>query len=182
MRWFVLGCCLVAARVLAHDFCSVEFPRQDVLTKKVVPTPAGWTVGNKRVIVLRLEFPDRIESTATEQQCREMMDYADRFMRTNSYGALTLTTTISPPLRLAKPEREYGSDAEIAHYAWELAGQVGIREQDFDLDVFVGLRNIARGAYAVLGARGTYMTRPAADYVIVHELGHNLGLMHANGW
>jgi hypothetical protein len=148
----------------------------------LVAPSTNWTTGNKRVALLRLEFPDRPQLAPDEQLCRDMMAFADRVMRTNSYGALSLTSTISPMLKLPKNRSEFTNDFDIEATAWELAAQSGIRKEDFDLDVYVGWGGVVMTASGVIGGRGVYMNFATMDGTIVHELGHNLGLVHANSW
>lgn len=166
-------------------FCGTIKPRtQSFLKAADLPAPPpGWTIGNKHVVVLRLEFPDRLESAPSEEACRTMMDYAGRVLWTNSYGALTLDSTISPALKFPKPEAQYANTGEITTTAWQLANDAGIHQDDFDLEVVVGFRSsLSLEGFATVGGRGLSLRSAAANYVIVHELGHNLGLMHANGW
>lgn len=143
---------------------------------------SSWTIGNKRILVLRLEFPDRVDATATEQQCRDMMEYADRLLQTNSYGAFSLTATISPVVKMPKPEIEFTGPAEIETVAWQLALNAGIHREDFDLDVIVGLSQLDVDAYGNVGIRGIVLKRAEVSSTVVHEIGHNLGLLHARAW
>jgi hypothetical protein len=168
----------------AKEFlCGASLQSQRLSEKaSLSQATAGWAVGNKKVVVLRLEFPDQLGTAPTERECREMMEYADRALRTNSYGVFSLDWTVSAAIRMPKPESELGNLAEIETVAWQLAGDGGVRRDDFDLDVIVGLRQLGSGSYGNIGTRGIMMNRAAANSAIVHELGHNLGLLHARSW
>lgn len=175
---------LLLALVLSVVISGKDIRGQSAMIPQKAASPAAssWTTGNKRVVVLRLEFPGQVEPAPTEQECQGMMDYADRVLRTNSYGAFSLTSTISSLLEMPKPEIDFADRSEIETNAWQLAAQAGIHREDYDLDVIVGTTRWNGEAYANIGGRGIVMKRAAADSVIVHEFGHNLGLAHANSW
>jgi hypothetical protein len=175
---------LLAALVLSIAISAKDFRCETATLPQKASVSAGssWTTGNKRVVVLRLEFPGQVEPAPTEQECQGMMDYADRVLRTNSYGVFSLTSTISPLLEMPKPEIDFADRSEIETNAWQLAAQTGIHREDYDLDVIVGTTQWNGEAYGNIGGRGIVMKRAAADSVIVHEFGHNLGLAHANSW
>jgi len=156
------------------------------------PPETDWTTGLKKVLYLRATFSDqRSHVPQTLDSARRSMAFADAFVRSNSYGKTSFATTFTGVLVLPQPESFYfargwdrlRADAVAAAKAQHPAAW---NAADFDLDVVrydggPAASNGTATAWAYTGSRGAWL-RSDLPAVAMHELGHNLGLSHANLW
>jgi hypothetical protein len=112
------------------------------------------------------------------------MAEVNRFFVANSYGALSLKTKLTRTYVLPKTDAEYvalGIGA-IRDDALAAALADGKDWLDYDLDVIQYAGGPGGfGGTAVINGRGCWL-RDTGTGVAIHELGHNLGLHHANAW
>jgi hypothetical protein len=139
----------------------------------------------QRILFLRVVFADALEPSISEAAAHAMLALADAFYRTNSYGLLGLAGTVTPPLLLPRTRSWYAISQDcrtLREDALQAATAMGFPPTDFDLDVVhhpeIFLNSRAR---ATVGSRGIWM-QTSQPQALVHELGHNLGLWHANSW
>lgn len=148
---------------------------------------SAWTTGPKTFLYIRARFADQdasaLPSLATVQgTVNSMRDH----MRAFSYNLLPeITGTYTDVVALPRTAAEYNGDdipilldaanaAKAANPAWDRANF------NFYAVRFVG----GPGGYAgqaYVGATGIWMKSDNGG-VAAHELGHNLGLLHANSW
>ena len=159
------------------------------------PTPATaalnpYTTGPKTFLYIRVRFSDQAATALpTDAQVQAQITGLNDFMRDFSYGQLSqVTGTITPILALANPTQFYvdqGNDTGIRTILAEartLAAAAGFNYTNFSFEAasYVGGPGSFAGA-AYVGARGMWLKTSDAG-VAAHELGHNLGLLHANYW
>ncbi len=143
--------------------------------------------GTKSVLYIRVAYAD--SPTAEPQSLTDaqaMMDTVNQFMQSNSWGQLSLATAITGLVVLPQTQAYYisagdrvlqsdaRSAAAAANPAWNYLNYT------YDVVRFNG----GPGAYlgqAYVGTRGLWLKASLAE-VAQHELGHNLGLYHANAW
>ncbi len=149
-----------------------------------------YTTGPKTFLLMRVRFSDQADSVLpTEVQAQTQLTGLNDFMRDFSYGQLTqVLGTVTPILVLANPTQYYidqGNDMGIRTILAEartLAAAAGFIYTNFSFEAasYVGGPGAFAGA-AYVGARGMWLKTADAG-VAAHELGHNLGLLHANYW
>jgi hypothetical protein len=158
------------------------------------------TSGTKRVLFIRVRFAG--EPADAEPQSvanvEAMFAAADEFFRANSFGALAIQSVITPVYTLTQTADWYkASDASgyalnilqearaVAASPGAAAGNSGLAAYNYlDYDFEVVRYSGGPGGFsgqAYVGVRGCWLKSSAAG-VLAHELGHNLGLWHANYW
>jgi|GEM_PF-2297814 len=161
--------------------------RDGVIIAPAAEVRSTWTTGPKTFLYVRARFADQAESAlpslATVQgTVNSMRDH----MRAFSYSLLPdITGTYTDVIALPKTIAEYGSNdipilldaanaAKAVNPVWDRANY------SFFAVRFVG----GPGGYAgqaYVGSTGIWMKSDNGG-VAAHELGHNLGLLHANSW
>ena len=153
--------------------------------------PVAWTTGKKNVLFIRVDFSDREGNPLNDEAAMFSMNRTNEFLGDNSYGKLMIDTTLVPGvLRMPKPAAWYQAepesrDDELLDHARDAARVVGAKYnyRDYDLyivcfdSIFDGWAGKAR-----VGTIGLWLNGGFSNDTIQHELGHNLGLYHANAW
>ena len=167
--------------------------------------PSIWTEGPKKALVIRVDFSD-VPGTPRNTNSEEvtptlattlMNGVVATYMSEVSYRKASLslaTADVTPVLRMPRPASFYATrdDAnQLRVDALAAAAGAGYTIATYDRQL-VAFSNIngsrisgSRFTWAGLGQVGgpfTWYNGYFQDLVIVHELGHNLGLWHANLW
>jgi hypothetical protein len=152
--------------------------------------PGGWATGNRTFLYMRCTFPDSPVDPQNEQECHNMLKDANDYIVRTSYGRCYLTYAVPPLIVLPYPmawynryDQEDGSgDFLIQSHARQIARSMGYDYLSYNLDAvrWAGGPGSYGGA-AYVGARGMWMKSSSVG-TFLHELGHNLGLWHANFW
>ena len=153
--------------------------------------------GVKRILFVRVDFSDLPGAPFSDLQGANFFADADQFLADMSagrvhlapFGAVGTGSAVTPTLRLPLPTSSYGvlDINKLRDDALAVALAGGFDSTAFDLDVicfgpangpsfnFSGLANV--------GSRGAWLRDSFFNGGnLVHELGHNFGLYHANGW
>lgn len=152
--------------------------------------PSSWTTGNRTFLYIRCAFPDNPVDPQNEQECYDMLKAMNDYIVQTSYGRCYFTYAVPPLVILPYPLAWYnrydtdvgGGDYAIQNHARQIARSMGYNYTSFDLDAVRW--NGGPGSYggsASVGARGMRMKTSSAG-TFCHELGHNLGVWHANFW
>lgn len=152
--------------------------------------PGGWATGNRTFLFMRCTFPDSPVDPQNEQECHDMLKAANDYIMRTSYGRCYLTYAVPPLIVLPYPvawysryDQEGGSgDGLIQSHARQIARSMGYDYLSYNLDAVRW--NGGPGSYggsAYVGARGMWLKTSSVG-TFLHELGHNLGLWHANFW
>lgn len=157
-------------------------------------TRRAYTEGTKRLIFIRVDFSDLAGAPFSETTGTNLLTNLDAFYRNQSYNRLGFSpfgangSVMTPTLRLPNTAAYYGSRdaAEVRTAARNAATAAGFNLSNyaFDLTCFGAVPGFGWAGLGYVGAPGSWI-RAAYDTaggVVAHELGHNLGLSHANFW
>ena len=151
----------------------------------------AWTTGKKSVLFIRVDFSDREGNPLNDDAAAFSMNRTNEFLGDNSYGKLSIDTTLVPGvLRMPKPAAWYQAEPEsrddelLAHgrdAARVLGAKYNYRDHDLYIVCFDSIFDGWAGK-ARVGTIGLWLNGGFSNDTIQHELGHNLGLFHANAW
>lgn len=171
--------------LLSQSWCRVVAPSAAWAAQSPARSP---TLGTNQVLLYRLRFAGDTNDWISARDADEVMAASAAAFDQISYGRFGITWAVTPSLVLPLTREEYGSAGheELAADARALALAAGFDWAQFQFDLFVhrplpgsfyaGLGNLGRrGAWIVYEGLPGYL-----PHLVVHELGHNLGLPHAN--
>ncbi len=191
-----LALCSVAHAESVNDSLILQESNSDgtaIGEDGIVRPASAYTEGIKRLILIRVDFPDKAGAPFTDVKGTNMVRSIDTFFRTCSYGRagcrlLGEGSALTPTLRLPRTTTEYGTlDAsklrEEARAAAKAAGFV-LTNYDFDVICFGSVPGYGWAGLGYVGGPGSWIQNSFDDAagVFCHELGHNYGLNHANFW
>lgn len=152
--------------------------------------PSGWTLGNRTFLYIRACFPDNPVDPQNEQECYDMFKQANDYIVQNSYGRCYLTYAFPPLVVLPYPLEWYnrydadvgGGDYLVQNHAIQIAKTMGYNNGSYNM--WAVRWSGGPGSYggsASVGGAGMRM-KSSGVTTFLHELGHNLGVWHANRW
>ncbi len=151
----------------------------------LTPTNPVWSYGTKTLLFIRVVFPDDPTEPVTAGAAATLMDQVNDFFVENSYDKTALISTISPLITVPQPKGYYtsGGPGGLQTDARAAAKAAGYDWKTYDLDIlcFTSVPGFRWGGLASVGGRGCWV-QGASLGLLVHELGHNYGLWHANFW
>ena len=144
-----------------------------------------WTNGEKRVLYMRVSFTDDPSEPVSAAAATQAMQQANTFFVDQSFGQVSFVSDVTSLLPLPHPKSYYSSQPPVTLLADARAAALvaGFNSNDYDLDI---VRNNPIPGYTFagtssVGSKNLWLQHPSLG-VLVHELGHNLGLHHANLW
>ena len=145
---------------------------------------SAWTEGQKSVLVIRVDFPDRVgEPISSAEGLRLMNNEVNPFYLNSSYNKTSLVTTVTPLLRMPQPQSSYSANALLSDaYAVARAAGYDVNNYNLDVTMFAYTSRFGWAGLASVGGRGNLINGAWQIEVVAHELGHNYGLLHANQW
>ncbi len=159
-------------------------------TSPVGTIPGNWTTGQRKFLYIRATFPDHRVDPQSEAECHDSLRQMADFITQTSYGRCYFTYTVAPLVVLPYPESWYlqyqadgsGADTLIQNQARTIAKSMGYDYLSYDLDSVRWAGSVGSyGGSASVGARGMRLKTNSVG-TFCHELGHNLGVWHANFW
>jgi hypothetical protein len=134
---------------------------------------------------MRVSFRDAPAEPITASFASNLLREVDLIFRTNSYGQLSIASTVTPLLELPLQRSAYITSEGwnpwiILNAARDAARKAGFNTDDYDLDI-VRFDSPVGSSWANIGQKGAWLFSSGLRDT-VHELGHNLGLRHGNLW
>lgn len=159
---------------------------QEVVTARNTRQMASsWTTGSKRLLYIRVDFADQPGEVVSIAAATSTLNTLKTYWANASFNQLALTGwTITPVLRVPQSTSFYGSGSnylQLLNDAKATAATVGFSVSNYNLFVVIHPR-ISGGwsGRGYVGTAGAWLNANNGFYAIAHELGHNLGLWHAN--
>jgi hypothetical protein len=156
------------------------------------PEASAWTEGEKRLIVIRIDFPDLTGISLTDSGITNLVNGLDNFYREMSFGRASFArlgtgSEHTPVFRMPRNASYYGTNNyydALRSDARNAASAAGYTLGNFDRDVicFGAVPGWGWAGLGYIGAAGTWLRNSFGTGVAAHELGHNWGLNHANYW
>jgi hypothetical protein len=152
--------------------------------------PGGWTLGNRTFLYIRACFPDNPVDPQNEQESIDMLKAANDYVVQTSYGRCYLTYAVAPLVVLPYPLEWYnryntdigGGDFLVQNHAIQIARSMGYHTGSYNMWAVRWTGGPGSyGGSASVGAAGMRM-KTSSSGTFIHELGHNLGVWHANYW
>jgi hypothetical protein len=146
---------------------------------------SAYSIGTKKLIFYRVRFSNDQDDPISLEEAGQTLAEVKTIYTRISKGKFQLISTVSPILHLTNNREKYGGTDGFDRFIDDVraAGQAAgydYLDYDFDIARHTGVPGFM-GGNANLGMRGAQVETSGAN-VIVHELGHNLGLNHANLW
>ncbi len=168
-------------------------------------TTTSWTTGTLRILIVRIDFSDVTGEWMSKTAAQEMMDGSVRsFFESVSYGKTTLATTISDKVyRMPRTAAAYAAETNNVGQTRLHADATAAAAPDFSVTAFdrivvaapditatripgsvfsVGQAQIGTGKVWLNGVTTLAANDTTEPSTIAHEIGHTLGLEHANLW
>ena len=148
----------------------------------------GWTQGPRSVLFMRVTYPDDPTEAITESAAYSLMDAASAWYAETSYTTTWLVTDVTPLMVLPQPKAWYceNGDGFILSDAREISRLYGYDTDNYNLDIVRfpspgSCTGYGYGGKAYVRGKGCWMLSNSTG-TMIHELGHNYGVWHANFW
>lgn len=156
------------------------------------PDASPWTTTPKRLLLIRVDFPDLVGARETAEVLTTKLSTAvSDSLEEMSYGKTRLIVTVTPEvIRMPQPSTYYPAEQTAGRNGNEQmhsAARSGVTALGYVLSdydfwcVQFGNIGMGYGGLAILGGQKSWI-QSSGTSVFVHEFGHNYGLGHANRW
>jgi len=156
---------------------------------------SSWTLGQKKVILIRVDFSDLSGEPFSVSTGSSIIHTVNSVYTEMSYGNTGFALSgagsdvTSATFRMPQAASWYGTfdftGNTLRTHARTAAQSAGYSLANYDLDVICLKQVPGWGSWtgqANVGAAGAWVQNSASPLVFVHELGHNYGLNHAGSW
>ena len=147
----------------------------------------GPTRGTKTLLFMPVAFSDDPAPPISQSAARDLMNQVNQWYVEESYDLLAIIADVTPLLILPQTKAYYSAQGipalQTAARAAALAAGFDTDNYDFEIvnNQILGPPNFYFAGFASVGGKGLILQVPSLS-VTAHELGHNLGLWHANFW
>ena len=148
-------------------------------------------LGEKKILYIRLSFPDDPTEPISMSDAETLMAHVNSWFRQHSHGQFSTRATVTPLLQLPFNKSDYFPTNANGQANWSFATIIldqaraaaeaaGYNFADYDFHMLRFNAPILQSiAFTGLPPSWMVTSHPATT---IHELGHNLGLAHANRW
>lgn len=167
----------------------------DETQTQVLSTQENKTTSNQKVAVLLVDFESTKSASVTKEEIKQVM-FTDKssvsnYYLENSYSKLKLAGDVFGTFTVKFSPDQYCSNifSDLVPKAWDKASESGIYLGNYDF-VTVYTPYLWNGRCAGIGGMGSigktqdiafnWINDVSTPHTFAHELGHNLGLAHAN--
>src|SRR6266850_7411330 len=176
----------------SHTSSPALLARSSPIGSSADPQSGSWTEGEKRLIVIRIDFLDLPGVALTNGTATNLLVNLNSFYKESSYGLTSIAllgagSDLTPVFRMPQRADYYGTNnfyeqlRADARTAAASAGYV-LTNYDFDLICFGPVPGWSWSGMGYVGTAGVWLRNSFNAGVAAHELGHNFGLNHANFW
>ena len=134
-----------------------------------------------------VDFSDFPNTAPSISAASDAMLSVNSFYQSNSFGQMSMTAAVIGTFRMPTNSASYVSTFDISRLrndAFAAARGSGYEPNNYDYDI-VAFDNVgfSFAGWGTIGSRGVWLQgNPFSAQNAAHELGHNLGLWHANAW
>jgi len=156
------------------------------------PQASAWTEGQKKLLVIRVDFPDVVGVSLTDSGAITLISNLNNFYSEMSFGRASFAlngggSDFTPVFRMPQAGSYYGTNDyynQLRTDARNAAAAAGYTLANYNLDVicFGAVSGWGWSGLGYIGASGSWLRNSFSTGVAGHELGHNYGLNHANYW
>ena len=146
------------------------------------PSPE-WTHGPKRLLYIPTQYSNQSSPPTTRSTAEAALAQVTQYFASQSYQQTMVTADVANAIQVSQTATHYESVGlgQLYNDAVALARTAGWDADDYDF-VFIRHAGGPGGAGVGLVADKGAWVQTDSWPVLAHELGHNYGLMHANGW
>jgi hypothetical protein len=167
-------------------------PAEQAAARQSVTSASPTTTGPNTLLYMITQFADQTSDPIDEGTASAQMTVVSNFWRNCSYNLVYLKGIVHSTqvcdfvhIRLPKGATNYVSNfAGLLSDARAAASAQGFNYASYNLDVVVSSDSgFSYAGYSYIGSQGSHWVTPYTTLRTAgHELGHNLGLYHADYW
>ena len=140
----------------------------------------NWTIGPKKVLCIRINYPDDVTEPIREADVYPLMAGANQVYAENSYGATSLANvTVTPVVLMPQPKAYYNPIFRVTD-AWDVAARAGFYRTNYDVDCIFSVNLGFNDGYNPY-TRSLFIVNPSVP-TICRMLGHAYSLPNVGLW
>jgi len=150
--------------------------------------PLTWTTGDKKLLYIRVDFADKPGELISVAQVQEVMQKVNAFYAANSRSKIQFTAEVTPVLRMPYSAAYYlnlkNINQQLITDGHNTALKAGYNLNNYQFEIVLCSKINSNGiGWGLHSRKGILISSNTINAgVVAHELGHNLGLYHANLW
>lgn len=158
--------------------------------------PSAYTEGRKRLLFIRVDFPNLQGPPFPDLAGMQLITNMVNYWRDASYGKTTValpgqgigeSSDLTPTFRMTNNAAYYGTNNfydPLRAEARAAADSNGYYRTNYEFHIICigAVPGFSWGGLGYVGGTGAWIRNTSSTGTTAHELGHNLGLNHANYW